>query len=74
MSCVNWAREVMPSLANALWTMGFHRMGGKVQLLWRRSGWSRPRAIRLTTCELGVGEAVPARFCPRLRDDAPFHA
>jgi hypothetical protein len=22
----------------------------------------------------GVGEAVPARSCPRVRDDAPFHA
>ena len=23
MSCVNWARELMPSLANALWTWVF---------------------------------------------------
>ena len=23
--------------------------------------------------KLGVGEAVPARFCPRLADNAPLH-
>jgi hypothetical protein len=23
--------------------------------------------------EFGVGEAVPARFCPRVRDDAPLY-
>src|ERR1700689_2406192 len=52
--------------------VGFHRMQGKVQLL-------RDRAVRralrdqMHDLELGVGEAVPARFYPRLADNATFH-
>ena len=47
-------------------------MRGKVQLL-------RDRAVRralrdqMHNLDLGGGEAVPARFCPRLADDSPFH-
>src|SRR5271156_339824 len=52
--------------------VGFHRMQGKVQLL-------RDRAVRralrdqMHDLELGVSEAVPARFYPRLADNATFH-
>src|SRR3954451_16628431 len=52
--------------------MRLHGVRGQVQLL-------RDRAVGRALCdevddlELGVGEAVPARFGPRLRDDAPFH-
>src|SRR3984957_11937975 len=52
--------------------VGFHRKQGKVQLL-------RDRAVRRTLrnqvddLELGVSEAVPARFYPRLADNATLH-
>jgi len=52
--------------------MRLHGMRGQVQLF-------RDRAVGRALCdevddlELGVGEAVPARFGSRLRDDAPFH-
>ena len=52
--------------------VGFHRMEGKVQL---RGDVAVGHALRdqVDHRELGVGEAVPARFCPRLADDATLH-
>ena len=50
----------------------FHRMQGKVQL-------GGDGLVCGALCdqgdhlELGVGEAVPARFGPRLGDNAPLH-
>ena len=53
--------------------VGLHRVGGKVQL---RGDVAVGRALgdEIDDREFGVGEAVPARFCPRMGDDAPFHA
>ena len=52
--------------------MGFHRMQGKVQL--RGDGVvGRALGDQVDHLELGVGEAVPARFCPRLADNATLH-
>ena len=50
----------------------FHRMEGKVQL---RGDVAVGRALcdQVDHLELGVGEAVPARFCPRLADNATLH-
>src|ERR1700722_5276526 len=64
--------RVDTELGERIAQIGFHRMRGKVQLL-------RDRAVRralrnqVDDLELGVGEAVPARFCPRLADNATFH-
>ena len=52
--------------------VGFHRMQGKVQL-------GGDVAVGHALCDevddfqLGVGEAVPARFCPRLADNATLY-
>ena len=43
-----------------------------MQLLCRRPV-GRTRRDQVDHLELGVGEAVPARFCPRLADDATLH-
>ena len=73
MSLRQLARELMPSLANALCTWVFTVCRGKVQL---RGGVAVGRALcdQVDDRELGIGEAVPARFCPRLADNATFHA
>ena len=70
-SCVDWARVLMPSLANALCRMGFHRVRRDVQL---RGDVAVGRALRdrVDDLNLGVGEAVPARF-RRLADNATLH-
>ena len=53
--------------------MRFHRVRGEVQLL-RDGAVGRALRDEVDDLELGVGGALPARFCPRVRDDAPFHA
>ena len=53
--------------------MRFHRMRGNVQLL-RDRAVGRALGDQIDDREFGIGEAVPARFCPRVRDDAPFDA
>ena len=52
--------------------VGFHRMEGKVQLRGDVAVGSTLRD-QVDHRELGVGEAVPARFRPRLADDATLH-
>ena len=50
----------------------FHRMEGKVQLCGDRLVGGA-LGDQVDDRELGVGEAVPARFGPRLGDNAPLH-
>ena len=47
--------------------------GGEVQL-GGDGAVGRALCDEVDDFEFGVGEAVPARFCPRVGDDAPFHA
>ena len=51
--------------------VGFHRVQGKVQ---PGGDIAVGHALRnqVDDPELGIGEAVPARFRPRLADDAPL--
>ena len=51
----------------------FHRMQGKVQLYGDVAVGSTLRN-QVDHLELGVGEAVPARFGSRVADDTTFHA
>jgi hypothetical protein len=70
MSCVNLGDA---ELGEGIVEMRFHRVRGNVQLL-RDPAVGRALCDEVDDRELGIGEAVPARFCPRARDDAPFHA
>ena len=45
---------------------GVEQLGGDVAV-------GRALCDQVDHREFGVGEAVPARFCPRLADDAPLH-
>jgi hypothetical protein len=66
------AAGVDAQLGERIADVGFHRMKGKMQL---RGDIAVGHALRnqADDPELGVGETVPARFRPRLADDAPFH-
>ena len=50
----------------------FHRMERKVQLRGDRLVGDA-LSDQVDHLQLGVGEAVPARFCPRLADNATLH-
>jgi hypothetical protein len=52
--------------------VGFHRMQGKVQL-GGDAAVGRTLRDQVDDLELGVGETVPARFCPRVADDTTLH-
>src|SRR5262245_8070026 len=52
--------------------MGLHRARRDAQLLCNRTVGSTFRN-QVHYLELGIGQAVPARFRPRLADDAPLH-
>jgi hypothetical protein len=64
---------VMPSLAKALRRCVFTVFRGEVQLL-RDGAVGCAFGDQMDDREFGIGEAVPARSCPRVRDDAPLHA
>ena len=59
-------------LGEGIVEMAFHCVRGQVQLL-RDGAVGRTFGDQMDDREFGVGEAVPARFYPRVRDDAPFH-
>ena len=52
--------------------VGFDRMQGKV-LQGGDVAVGRALCDQVDDPQLGVGEAVPAGFCPRLADDATLH-
>ena len=55
---------VYPELGERIVQMGFHRVRRDVQPLCHRPVGNTLRD-QVDDLELGVGEAVPARFCPR---------
>ena len=73
MSCANWAREVMPSLANALWTWVFTVWGERCSCV-ATSRLVAPSAMRLTTVSSESVRLSQPVFARGWRDDAPFHA
>jgi hypothetical protein len=53
--------------------MGFH--GGEIKVqLGRDIAVDRALCDEIDDLELGVGKTVPTRLCPRVADDAAFHA
>ena len=61
-----------PELGERIAQMGSHGVRGKVQLC-GDVAVGRARRDEVDDRELGVGEAVPARFCPRSADNATVH-
>src|SRR3984957_3453509 len=64
--------RVDTELGERIAQIGFHRMRGQVQL---RGDGAVGDALcdQVDHLELGVGEAVPTRFCSRVADDTTVH-
>ncbi len=72
MSCASWVRELMPKLGERIVDVVFHRVQGKVQLRGDRLV-GHALGDQVDDRELGVGEAVPARFGPGVAHDTTVH-